>query len=397
MWAPLTIAALISAAAPVPTPPHEAPTAVAVVSADGILHRDTRHADLDHVYYFGSVSKPVTAAAVAEAGIPRDMRIDAAVPTLAGTDLAARGTTVGDLLDHTSGLPHEVTLTDRARTDSATAIVPDVADVPLGERGTYSYSSLNYLLLQAALEQATGDAAASLAQVAPGVVTDGSVPAGRVPFFTGSLPRTAPFDAAGLGYGYLAGDIDTLSGFASDQLVDPSDAWQEETMSINGRGVTAFRHNGAVPGSFAHVTLVPELDRAVVLLSARYGETEAQQLNDWADAVVQSQLGGTPGEIPPASRLPLWSGLGLVLMLVLAGMALRVRPRWWVAALTAVAAAILLVAPLLLGYPLSVMWLWAPDLAAILAAGATILAGTAMVTAVRLARSSRRSRPLHSQ
>ncbi|MDO5511593.1 serine hydrolase [Corynebacterium sp.] len=355
----LALAAVGAPVSPAPT----APTDIAVVSSEGVLRSESINTQPGRIYQFGSVSKTITAAAVEDAGIAPTTPVEVVLPSLRDTELAHRGTTIADLLAHTSGLPHDVTVTDHHRSDRASDILPEVAALPLGDHGTYRYSSLNYLLLQAVLEERFPDAAPTT----PGLVTDGDVPAGSAPFLTWRVPLAARHDAAGLGYGYLAGDITTLGDFASRQLAAPSAAWREETMLIDaGTGatgateVTAYRHSGAVPGYFAHVTLVPERDRAVVLLTAYYGELDAHRLNAWADNVVRTELGGRAEPLPAPSRVSLWLMMACVVPLL----ALLLRPRRWAVAAAVVVAVGSVILPYVLGYPLHHLWPWAPDVAA---------------------------------
>lgn len=373
---PAVAVTVAAAAGPVPgAPVPTAPTETAVVSSAGILRTGAFNTEPGRVYQFGSVSKTITAAAVESAGLDPDAELATVLPELRDTELGYR--TIGDLLHHTSGLPNDITVTDHHRGDTARDVLADVTATSLDEPGTYRYSSLNYLLLQAALEGTD----TSFTDVAPGVVTDGSVPAGSAPFFIRRLPLPARHDAAGLGYGYLAGDITTLAIFASRQLAAPSAAWQEETLLLDAPGteVTAYRHNGAVPGYFSHVTLIPELDRAVVLLTACYGETEAQRLNAWADALVRAELGAQPTPLPEPSRRSRW----LLMACLLPVLALALRPRRWGVVASVLIAVASLAVPYVLGYPLHHLWPWAPDIAAALVAWSGLWLLAAVVAGLR--------------
>lgn len=297
---------------------------MAVVSSAGILRTDAAHTDPGRLYQFGSVSKTITAAAVEAGDLPLTTPVAEVPPALRDTELAHRGTTLADLLEHTSGLPHDITLTDGDGVE-----LSDVADQPLGERG-YRYSSLNYVLLQAVLEETGPD----FATVAPGVVTDGDVPAGSVPFLSWRMPLPARHDPTGLGYGYLAGDITTLADFAARQLAEPSAAWRQESILIDARAGTE--------------------------VTTYYGETEAQRLGAWADNIVRAELGGQVEPLPAPSRLSLW----LMMACLLPVLALALRPRRWVAVFAVLIAVVSLATPYVLGYPLHILWPWAPDIAA---------------------------------
>ncbi|MFF7351166.1 serine hydrolase domain-containing protein [Streptomyces filipinensis] len=75
---------------------------------------------------------------------------------------AAHGTTVRQLLTHTSGLRPELPLYDCP--DDAARLALLRAEAPTGEPGRYRYSDLNMLLLQAVLERLTGRALDVLVQ-----------------------------------------------------------------------------------------------------------------------------------------------------------------------------------------------------------------------------------------
>lgn len=81
-----------------------------------------------------------------------DARVGAYLPDFTGA--ARHGTTVRQLLTHTSGLRPELPLYDCA--DDAERLALLRAERPVGAPGTYRYSDLNMLLLQHVLERITG-------------------------------------------------------------------------------------------------------------------------------------------------------------------------------------------------------------------------------------------------
>ncbi|MER6622379.1 serine hydrolase domain-containing protein [Streptomyces sp. NPDC000931] len=81
-----------------------------------------------------------------------DARVGAYLPDFTGA--ARHGTTVRQLLTHTSGLRPELPLYDCA--DDAERLALLRAERPVGVPGTYCYSDLNMLLLQHVLERITG-------------------------------------------------------------------------------------------------------------------------------------------------------------------------------------------------------------------------------------------------
>ncbi|MFJ3668221.1 serine hydrolase domain-containing protein [Streptomyces sp. NPDC090106] len=81
-----------------------------------------------------------------------DARVGAYLPDFAAA--AAHGTTVRELLTHTSGMRPELPLYDCADDEGRLALLR--AEPPVGVPGTYCYSDLNFLLLQHVLERVTG-------------------------------------------------------------------------------------------------------------------------------------------------------------------------------------------------------------------------------------------------
>ena len=156
-------------------------------------------------------------------------------------DFAGFGTrpTVRDLLTQTSGLTGRAAfaVSDHYGPDAADTAerVRRLADSTVGDPDTHEYSSANYLLLGAVIEEVTGDTDAYLRAS----VLD---PAGMDSAFTGSAEAGAAglspghrtlwgvpvadadgVDDAGTAYGYLGGDLTDLAAFARLQLnTDPA-------------------------------------------------------------------------------------------------------------------------------------------------------------------------------
>lgn len=351
---------------------------------------------------WGSVSKPVTARIVAgldERGALRaDRPVAEILPEVADTELGRRATTVHDLVEHTSGLPHDLALTDGGldAPDALTAARRVAGSDDLGERGTFRYSSLGYVLLQAVVERVTG------APFAEAGAATAEAPPGHVPVLTVPRPVPVDVDPAGLGYGYQAGSAERLGEFASAVLRDPptsrvgegsrgrSGGWNRE---LGGEHGPLLRHSGAVPGYFAHVAVAPGRGRAVVVLANRYGEMDASTYARAVDAVVGHRLGGAaptspglPGRYPVVlAVLALTCAAGLVGAVVAAR-----RPRRRSPLARAAAAAVGLTAvgvaavgpPVLFGAGPAVGLRWAPDVMVLLWAAAAGVALWSLVVAV---------------
>lgn len=402
--------------------------AVEVVDANGVVGSAITGVDgdgapigVDTPFVWGSVSKSFTGMIVSRLADRGLLELDAPVTGVLPetANLLDPATTVSDLLHHTSGLPHDITRTDDwDRRQPASASVGDLHGVAVGQRGTFGYSSLNYLLLQAVIERVTGrpfgeSVRREIAEPAGAndIITDAAtfeklVPAGTVPFFTFSSRSEIGFDEAGLGYGYLAGSVDELGKYASFQLRDlASDApdavarrtdtfstgdtadyglgWYVEQVQRAEGGSTEMRwHSGAVPGYFTHIAVLPEIDRAIVIVANRYGELEADRMAQTARSLTKTLL-GEPLSIPP--RPGFYEGLLAALMLVCLALAVwlvrlvsalvrrRLHPRSTrhVVLIGVIAIAVGVLAPLagligidvLAGAPVSVIDRWAPDVA----------------------------------
>ncbi|OZD04869.1 hypothetical protein CH275_10650 [Rhodococcus sp. 06-235-1A] len=337
-------------------------------------------------FVWGSVSKSVTAATVQSLASQHRLELGGTVNSILpeADSILPDDVTISDLIHHTSGLPHDVTQLDVwGRSRRALDVVPTL-DVTAGDRGTFGYSSLNYLLLQAIVEKVTAEPFADVVARETGVHTTGAVAPGHVPFFTFPRRIDTGIDAAGLGYGYLGGSIGELSRYAARQLTAPASnspetvptgsgsaygyGWYVETLPD---GTEMRWHSGAVPGYFTHVALIPERHLSVVFATNRYGELEAEELASAARSLVLARLGM---DEPRAAGFGLYetaliaSTFLAVLLAFCAGRTLlrfRTAPgRWARTRIVAAAAAGLLlhfVLPMVAGAPISTLGHWAPD------------------------------------
>lgn len=366
---------------------------------------------VDTPFVWGSVAKSVAAAAIAalvqRGALTWDTSVQDLVPESRGM-LGDSVVTVSDLVHHTSGLPHDVTMTDDwTRRGSAVDAVrsatrPEEATAP----GRFEYASLNYLLLQAVVEVVGGGSYAQVldrevfgAAGAAGVVTDPDdferrVPPGHLPFFTEARPIDVGMDQAGLGYGYLAGSVSALGAYAQWRLqqlrAHEPDAVPAGSGKAYGPGLfreefgdqVVWWHSGAVPGYYTFLALVPGSDRAVVALVNRYGELESGPTAQAGRGLLTTVLDrADPAWFPPASPTTEYAVLGVLLVLIFALVValelatLRIArgapPRdlrstcTRIGVVTVAGGGLLIGAlvglPATVGVTLPVMWRWAPD------------------------------------
>lgn len=349
--------------------------AVAVVRADGVVHRWTWGTDgdgapvtADTPFLLGSVSKPVTALAVlqlVEAGrVDLDAPVRRYLPWLRLTDESvAERITVRQLLTHRSGLPSIATrgLTDRFDNapDPLTRAVRELATVPpvAAPGAEHRYSDANYLILGAVVESVTGESfggylrrnvldplemtgSATTAAEARAV----GLPAGHRYVLGRPVRFASPFDTSGVPYGYLTASLDGLAHFAVAQLnggryrdatvlspagiaraqtgeaeVGPGHryglGWRESTLT--GGDVRLVWHAGATPGFFSHVVLAPDSGLGVVLLANGYSPLRDASLSAAAFDVVRILHGRDPAG---TSTDPIATGLPAGLLAVAAGL-----------------------------------------------------------------------------
>ncbi len=388
-----------------------------ILDADGVLSEAStgvdgwgEPVDTSTPFVWGSVSKQFTAATVS--GLERDGIIDAAslvvdVVPQARRMLADPATTIDDLVHHTSGLPHDLEVTDDwTRRESATEAVASIAEPDeISQRGTFRYSSLNYLLLQAVVEQATeGSYASALDQEvlepadATATITDPDeyirdIAPGHVPFFGSAKQIDVGVDSSGLGYGYLAGSIEELGHYASWRLTQLRDGEDSAPEMDTGHGTKyggglfheniggqeVWWHSGAVPGYYTYVALIPGENKAVVLATNKYGELEAERIAAVGRNLTTLTIDGSTSELPGSLAsivLGVLLSIVAILVAVIAWVTMRLftgrtRERSLLGAgvriltTTILGGVVFLGAffgvPSILGASMPVLWLWAPD------------------------------------
>ncbi|SHN43591.1 serine hydrolase domain-containing protein [Cryptosporangium aurantiacum] len=368
----------------------EAPgLAYAVIRGDEVLRQGAWGVDGDGrpmttrtPFLLGSTSKSFTALAVAqlaEAGrVDLDTPASTYLPWLRlGNANTARTVTVRQLLTHTSGLPQvwSTDLTDRYdnRSDGLVRSVRDLAGLrPTAAVGqTYEYSDANYLILGALVEAVTGDTfgeylrrhvlgplrmtrSAATADEADAV----GIPAGHRYYFGRPQRFAAPFDTAGVPYGFLAASLEDLSHYTIAQLnggrygdarvlgpeatarmqtgtVDAGHGtygfgWRNST--LDGVGTRIVWHAGATPDYFTHVVLAPDSDLAVILMTNIYGLPMDGPLSAGAFNLTRILHGGTPAAAT-ADPIHTWTlagllGVAAVLLVVLTWSWIRPVRAW---------------------------------------------------------------------
>lgn len=433
--------------------------AYAVVDAQGIqqvrglgIDGDGETIDRSSVFIWGSVSKPV--AATLTAGLARDGELDVTarvvdlLPSFRTRDRSASDRiTVRQLLDHTSGLPPALRVTDR---DDPTRRpidgVRELQDLDLVDTpgSAHHYSSANYLVLSAVLEEVTGQTYADLladrlldplameSVVTTSAEAERELPPGHRYVAGRTVALDSPYDPAGLAYGYLAGSIDDLAAFARAALGGAPDVVSAADLSTTQRPATTTSaggtygqgwrqsrladfgvdsdaamtwHSGAAPGYQSAVVLLPEQRRAVVVLQNAYGFFQE-------DALLNTAVGLAAlveGSEPPAGSGAGWTypailaGLGVLVALLacalVRGVVRVARPRiapsrrrvlarlgGWLVVCAVVAYGLGIVVPSLAGLTLSQLPLWALDVGWLSAAGVALALMLAPVSVLAAAR-----------
>lgn len=361
----------------------------------------------------GSVSKSFTATAtqvlVSRGMLGLDDEVGHHLPYIAHP-----GITVRDLMRHTSGYSTAAGLAHADRFDTSPGALDRaardvVAEAPTGERGRFSYSDANYLLLGAVVEEVAGAPFGEVLQqevAAPLGLSDASFTAESARGSTGGHRSMfgcwagfdRGYDESGVPYGYVVSSLDDLSRYVQAHrtgaglplgrdarlaMQSPQVTTGDRWYGYGWRGIRAgdhevIEHTGATPGTFTHVAWLPEHDTQVVVMTGAYSESRAQQLTSIAYDLLRHSADGQPlpaGSSGAASPLLTWApftsaavaAFGLALCAWAIRGAATSRPRRGrfalllgaTAAGTAVAA---LLTPDLVGFSGRTLRLWAPDL-----------------------------------
>ena len=351
--------------------------AYAVVGPEGVRHEAAFGADgngdpveASTPFLWGSVAKPVAATLAVllaeDATIDLDAPVVDVLPDFRTADRAVSGRiTIRHLLDQTSGIPNLLGMTDRYDAErQPSAIVAELADVELvGEPGAeHVYSSINYAVLAAVVEQATGQPYAEVLterlltplgidSALTGPEDEDRLPPGHRYVAGQATAFTTDVDPAGTAYGYLGGDVEDLAAFAQasltggplltdaqrEQLTAPAVETSEDsayglgwrTWHVPGTDSPMVWHSGAVPGYQSSVLLLPERDEAIVVVQNSYGSFQEQPLLDtaWGLASLRSGVEPQLHDVDPTY----WALLAVTTLVVGVLVALIGRSVWRVA------------------------------------------------------------------
>lgn len=409
--------------------------AYAIVGPAGILHTGVFGTDGNGQlvtpatpFLWGSLAKPVAATLAMTLVTSGELQLDAPVttylPAFRLRDAASRRITIRHLLNHSSGIPTSVELTDRFVADRQPAdVLPALADVAMVSTpgAEYHYASTNYLVLAAVIEAVTGQPFAAVlkqrvldplgmaSMITTSAAATDRLPPGHRFVFGQAVAFPTPFDPAGVAYGYLGGTLTDAVAFAQANLggtPNVLNAKQRALMFQGGvttsgdhryglgwrrwplaefvadSGDDLIWHGGAAPGYQAMILLLPGQEQAVVVLQNAYGFFQEPRLLDTAFGLVRLLAGAAPspsaaGLVYPATLAGL---VGFCLILV----ALVARSFWvlaypqrdkvarthrgvrlagWLVALAVVLYGFGVFLPSYFGVGLAQIVLWAPDVA----------------------------------
>ncbi|RYJ02035.1 MAG: class A beta-lactamase-related serine hydrolase, partial [Actinomycetales bacterium] len=316
--------------------------AYAVVGPEGVRHERAFGIDGNGEpvtsttpFLWGSVAKPFAATLavlLADDGVlDLDARVVDLLPDFRTAERSASDRiTVRQLLDQTSGIPNLLGSTDRYEHDRQPAdLVADLAGVELASDpgAKHVYSSLNYAVLAAVVEEVTGRSYADVLterlltpigidSALTGVQDESSLPPGHRYVAGRATAFTTQIDPAGTAYGYLGGDVEDLAAFAQASLAGGpllTDPEREEltspvvetgadsayglgwrTWQVPGSDEPMVWHSGAVPGYQASVVLLPERDEAIVVVQNAYGSFQEEPLLDTAWGLASIRVGVDP-------------------------------------------------------------------------------------------------------
>lgn len=380
-------------------------------------------------FLIGSVAKTMTATVVMELVAEGRLDLDDTVSEHLGTqvDLGDADPTLEQLLTHTAGFSSAdgIEVADRYDNDPG-AITRAVEDLDhTGTVGDYAYTSADYLVLGAVVEQVTGEDFGSVLRARVldpvGMPDSQATAAGssQLPpghrLWWGHAVRFDPgFDESGTPYASVASTLSDLTRYARAQLgTEPGipapvrremqQPWVASSQDHYGLGwsvtdvddTQVVHHTGATPGYFSHVLLVPEEGVAVVLLANVYAEARAPSLTAGAQDVWRIHR-GEEQEVAEGDAvltvLP-WALSGVALLgLGLAVLSRRrpVRPafRLAVAAGSISVAVALWLLPGLFGQDLRALRIWVPDAGWSLVAALALWVLAAVAFLLPLARAS---------
>lgn len=379
--------------------------AAAVIGPKGVEHEyvrgedgDGRKITADTPFLIGSVAKTMTATIV--------MRLEAKGELSLGdnvsdhVDFLPEGDpTIEQLLTHTAGFTGADGIAAADRYDNEPGAIRRAVESldHSGTVGEYEYTSADFLVLGAIVESVTGRSYGEVleSQLLEPLGMDGSsasaeasadLPPGHRLWWGRAVGYDPPFDESGTPYASVVSTLTDFETYATAQLRGDSISpvirkrmqrpWVESSVDHYGLGWSVTEHDGrrivhhtgATPGYFVHLLMVPEEQRAVVILTNTYSEARAPSLAAGAEDVWRI-LGGESRE--PAGGDPLLSAMPWILTgIAVCGLALAVLSVWrpvrrtfrFVAAAGAlVVAGALWMLPTYFGYDLRALRIMTPD------------------------------------
>lgn len=371
----------------------------------------------DTPFLLGSIAKTVTATLVlqnVESGV---LDLDDSVGD--HLDWIPDPTpTVRELLTHTSGYTMADGVHVAERFDNEAGAIRRAADDlnRSSEPGTHRYSSANYLVLGAIIEEITGtpfgehvenELLDPLGMDDSGATEERAreLPPGHRYWWGLTRAYDPGFDSSSAPHGYMVSTIEDLTVFAqsydSDELLDShtreeAQSAQVTTSGSNGYGYgwriterdgePVIHHTGANPGYFAHIVTVPNTGVTVVLLANAFSEGKAAIFTEASFGVAALMEGNTPQSASSDALLTAlpWVFAGLIaISLVAMGLAVRFpQKRSWrfaFAGSAVIIGALLWLIPSFLGYDQQVLRTWMPDGALALTIATAVIALTAVL------------------
>ena len=314
----------------------------------------------DSLFIWGSVSKSFTSALALELADKGLIDLNAPVtqyyPEFRNTAFGNNGATITDLIHHTSGLPRELSIYPRELPKVIEA-VKELKNV--NPTGSHSYSNIGYILLQHAMERATGQSYSELLthylNPATGIspistskeATEKNVPEGYVPFYMGNRTVSDPVRDDEAGEGYLAGTGRQLATYGAWQLRQHQQGqlpstfstvptgegsseygagleYAKATSSIDGSEVTIVAHTGNIWGYTTYLGFNQTTGKGLAVLLNTYGLRDHENTNiaNKLEKFTGEALGiEAPANLPtnvPKGDIIIWTQVALILILLIA-------------------------------------------------------------------------------
>lgn len=353
----------------------------------------------DTPFLLGSVAKTMAATIVMD--LERDGRLRLDDHVSEHIDFLPDGDpTIEQLLTHTAGFTSADGIDVADRQDERRGAIRRAVESleHSGTVGEYEYTSADYLVLGAIVEDVTGRPYAKVLKsrlfdplgmdhsgARPG--TAGHSPGHRM-WWGKPIGYDTTFDESGTPYASVASSLTDLETYAIAQLrgtaIPPSVRTRMQQPRVRSskdhyglgwsvtqvRGEKVIHHTGATPGYFSHVYLIPGQETAVLILANAYSEARAPSLAAGAEDI-WSILDGQNREPAEGSALLLstpWilsglAGIGLALAMLSIRRPAPRRLRFASATASLVVVLALSQLPALFGYEFRALRIWLPDAA----------------------------------